>query len=59
MKEKLARIYGGVAFESEKPGIPALDENLTELLEGLKVGEGTPIYKAWIKGWAEASLAAE
>lgn len=48
-----ARELGRAGFEK---GIkaPAQDPELTELLEGNKVGEGIPVLDAWNKGWNAA-----
>lgn len=57
--EKLiAESYGIAAFEMGKPCVAALDSNLVQMLEGVRVGEGTHILMAWIGGWTKANLAA-
>lgn len=51
---------GVQAFKKGKPCIPAFDKELTEnILRDLKVGEGIPYLKAWIKGWTTENLRSE
>jgi hypothetical protein len=58
-KNLLAETYGIAAFEMDKPCIPALDSNLAQLLEGLKVGEGAiSLLQSWHRGWTKANLSA-
>ena len=48
--EKIAFNLGCKAFHNGKPCIPALDKDLLSELLGLKVGEGAPLLRAWIRG---------
>lgn len=54
-KTDIAQQLGTNAFAA---GIqaPVLDPEMMDLLKGLKVGEGIPLLKAWIKGWTLARL---
>ena len=55
----IAESYGIAAFEMGKPAVPALDENLMKMLEGLSVGQSAAdLMKAWVSGWTQANLAA-
>ena len=52
-----AEMLGEIAFRNGKQATPALDQNLMKMLKGNKVGEGTSLLDAWIKGWHKANLA--
>lgn len=54
--EKIAFNLGCKAFHNGKPCIPALDKDLLSELLGLKVGEGAPLLRAWIRGWTKENL---
>lgn len=48
---------GCEAFKAGKERIPANDQKfLDNVLKGLKVGEGLPYIKAWLKGWDNSNL---
>jgi hypothetical protein len=56
---KAAEIFGAVAFAAGQPCVPAHDDNVVEMLEGLPVGKGAvAILSRWSRGWIKASLAA-
>lgn len=50
-------IIGALAFKNGKPRIPALDKNLRQELEGLKVGQSINLLKTWLQNWDMANLA--
>ncbi len=52
-----AKILGTVAFRAGKSCVPALDQNLIDMLSELGTNEG--ILKAWIRGWTFANLKGE
>lgn len=52
----LAETFGMIAHEQGKPAIPVFDMSLPELIGGLPVGNGEPILRAWLRGWAKARL---
>lgn len=58
MKKRLSAYeYGVKAFMAGMPCIPARDtEFLTNLIAGLKVGEGLPYIKEWHRDWVKANL---
>lgn len=51
-----AKELGRKAFYEGKKGTPFLDKELTHLYEGLQVGQGIEISKAWTKAWDQANL---
>ena len=53
-----AQILGNIAFKNGSKCVAGNDTELMKLLEGVQVGNGAPILKAWIRGWTEANLAA-
>lgn len=54
-KEADAYLLGRQAYEAGKSAVPAQDDKYTKLMEGVKVGEGVPISKAWMAGYDKAS----
>lgn len=54
-----AEALGRAACAAGAPNVPALDPQLRALLAGNKIGEGRPVLAAWLRGWGEASLAAD
>ncbi len=51
LKIKKFEEAGAMAFEDGRSSIPAQDPNLRILLKGTKVGEGSALLKAWIRGY--------
>lgn len=49
---------GRAAFLRGAPAASCSDAEFCAMLEGLKVGEGLALLKAWSKGWTAANLAA-
>ena len=52
-KERKAWLSGKVAASNDLPRIPALDSNIEDLLDGLRVGESAAILNAWLEGYDE------
>lgn len=52
---KQARTLGVQAFADGKKSVPNLDAKVMKLLEGLDIGEGTPILEAWSEAWHVAN----
>lgn len=51
-----AAVLGTIAF-NEGRSVPCFDPKLMDLLNGLRVGEGLPVLKAWTRSWDAANLA--
>jgi hypothetical protein len=49
---------GRAAFARGLPAASCRDAEFCAMLEGLKVGEGLALLKAWSRGWTAANLAA-
>lgn len=56
-RTETATKLGEKAFIEGKKSTPSADKELMKLMEGLEVGEGTPIMEAWSKAWHKANLA--
>ena len=54
-----AKAFGSLAF-ARGINATALDENMTEMLAGRKIGDSRTMkeIQAWISGWTQANLAA-
>lgn len=56
IKMVAAQVAGTKAFKDGKQRTPWLDSVVIEIMEGLQVGEGIPVMKAWYKGWDLANI---
>lgn len=56
MQREKAYNFGVEAFNRGERCVPAHDKEFLKILEGLKVGEGIPLLKAWNKGWTDKNL---
>ena len=54
---KIAETFGMVHFAKGGDCIPYQCKDLRDILVGLKVGQGEPLLKAFIRGWMTACLA--
>lgn len=54
--EKEAYELGTRAFHEGKSSVPAQNKEVLEMIRGKEIGEGTPILKAYSKGWHQANL---
>ena len=54
--EREAYELGTKAFHEGRSSVPAQNKEILELIKGKEIGEGTPILKAYSKGWHQANL---
>ena len=55
-KTRNAYLIGKQTFNNDGSAVPAQSKELRKILKDVKVGKGTPIIKAFIRGFVNAQM---